>query len=42
MQVVEELLNWGASTNITDMGGWTPLHVASFFGRGLICHLLIK
>lgn len=42
IQVVEELINCGAIVDITDADGWTPLHVASFFKRPIICHLLLK
>lgn len=42
IQVVEELLNWGALVDITDSDGWTPLHVASYFQRPVVCHLLLK
>lgn len=31
IQIVEELLNWGAAVDITDIDGWTPLHVGAFF-----------
>ena len=28
--------------NITDSEGWTPLHVAAYFQRTLVCHILLK
>lgn len=42
IQVVEELINWGALVDITDSDGWSPIHVASFFQRPVVCHLLLK
>ena len=29
-QIVEELINNGSFTDITDCAGWTPLHIASY------------
>ncbi len=42
LQVVEELINSGATINMADMAGWTSLHVAAYNQRHLICHLLLK
>lgn len=42
LQVVEELVNHGSMMNIADIAGWTPLHIAAYFKRSLICHLLLK
>lgn len=37
-----ELINCGGFVNITDSEGWTPLHVAAYFQRTLVCHILLK
>jgi len=42
LQVVEELLNWGSMIDIADIAGWTPLHIAAFYQRPYICHILLK
>ena len=42
IQVIEELLNCGSMIDMTDVDGWTPMHVAAFFKRPVVCHLLLK
>jgi Ankyrin repeat len=40
--MVEEIINLGAMINITDMVGWTPMHIACYFKRKEIILLLLK
>ena len=39
--IVEELLAHEANVNMADVGGWTPLHVASHCKRPKICKILL-
>lgn len=42
LDMVEEIINSGGNIDITDLAGWTPLHVACYFKRASCIFLLLK
>lgn len=42
VEMLEEIIQYGASINIPDLAGWTSLHVACYFKRPEIILLLLK
>ena len=42
LELVRMLLEWDANPNVTQAGGWTPLHQAAAHGREEIARLLVE
>lgn len=39
---MEVLIDYGANVNAKELGGWTPLHFASTYGKDVVTEILLR